>query len=557
MQPTTVPLIPWRDFLSIVPETLLTVLGLALLIVDLAWLRQRGNRSRRLILGGMTLGGVLLTLVVTYLDVPTLAGMDPPGARDPMIFFGTIADDSATVSLNLVVLALLALVVGLSMTWRFTEYWGEYYALLVWAGVGMMLLIASEELLTLFLTLELMTLCLYLLAALEKDRRRSPEAGLKYFVYGSVSSALFLFGLSLLYGLTGSTQLDAIRLALSTRGGVEHPGLAGNLAAGASVLLMLVGFGFKVAAVPFHQWAPDTYEGAPAGVTAWIAAGSKLASFVAMMKVFNHALFPWSQHGVQLGTPGWVGVLAVIAALSMTYGNLAALAQRNLKRLLAYSSIAHAGYILVGVIAVSLRYSNQQAAGAVLYYLVVYAFTTVGAFALAAWLARDKGTDDIDDLNGLGYESPLLGVCIVLLMLSLIGVPPLAGFFGKLYIFLEALSLRQSGTYGLTWLVALALLNSMISAFYYVRVLKAMYLRPPGRVKTLDPSMGLSLPIVLATLVVILFGVAPTLLLEPMKSAAIVMLTMPARAVTVPPGLMPPEETTPPAPPPAPAVAIR
>jgi NADH-quinone oxidoreductase subunit N len=272
---------------------------------------------------------------------------------------------------------------------------------------------------------------------------------------------------------------------------------------------------------------------------------------VALMKVFNHALFPWSEQGVQLGTPGWIGVLAVISALSMTFGNLAALAQRNLKRLLAYSSIAHAGYILIGVIAVSLRFSNEVAAGAVLYYLVVYAFTTVGAFALAAWLARDKGTDDIDDLNGLGYESPLLGVCIVLLMLSLIGVPPLAGFFGKLYLFMEALNLRQSGTYGLTWLVALALLNSMISAFYYVRVLRAMYLRPPGRVRTLDPSPGLSLPIVLATLVVIIFGVVPTLLLEPMKGAAVVMLTTPGATAVAPTG---PQADSPP---PAPAVAIR
>lgn len=554
MQPTLVPTIPARDFLYIVPEILLTILGLKLLVVDFLLLRHQNNRSRRRILGGLTLAGVLITLLLTYLDVPVLAGYDSPGDRDPFLFFGTLAGDAATTRLNLVVLALLALVVGISMTWNFTEYWGEYFALLLWAGVGMMLLIAAEELLTLFLTLELMTLGLYLLAALEKDRRRSPEAGLKYFVYGSVSSALFLFGLSLVYGLTGTTRLDAIRLALNVNPASVHAGLAGNLAGGAAVLLMLVGFGFKIAAVPFHQWAPDTYEGAPAPVTAWIAAGSKLASFVALMKVFNFALNPWAQRGVQLGTPGWIGLLAVIAALSMTYGNLAALAQRNFKRLLAYSSIAHAGYLLVGVIAVSLRYRNEAASGAVLYYLVVYGFTTVGAFALAAWLVHDKGTDDIEDLNGLGSESPLLAFCVVVLMLSLIGVPPLAGFFGKLYIFMEALNLRQTGHYGLTWLVALALVNSMISAFYYVRVLKAMYLRPPGRVRSLEPSPGISLPIVLATLVVVAFGVAPTLLLEPMKGAGIAMLTTRNAAPVEPPR----SDSPPVAPPaPAPSVALR
>ncbi len=207
---------------------------------------------------------------------------------------------------------------------------------------------------------------------------------------------------------------------------------------------MLVGFGFKVAAVPFHQWAPDAYEGAPAPVTAWIATGSKLASFVALMKVFLHALLPWSNPSTSVLGPGWLGIVVIISAVTMTYGNFAALAQRNLKRMLAYSSIAHAGYILVGVAAASVSIAGSQAAGAVLYYLVVYAFANVGAFAVAAWLVRDKKTDDIDDLNGLGFQQPLLAVCILLLMLSLIGIPPLAGFFGKLYVFMEALDQANS-----------------------------------------------------------------------------------------------------------------
>ncbi len=419
------------------------------------------------------------------------------------------------------------MVVGLSMSWSFTEEWGEYFALLFWATVGMMLLTAAEELVTLFLTLETMTICLYLSTALEKTRRRSAEGGLKYFVYGSVSSALFLFGLSLVYGMTGTTQLDAIYRVLHAP--TETAGLAGNVAGATAVLLMLVGFGFKVAAVPFHQWAPDAYEGAPAPVAAWIATGSKLASFVALMKVFLHALLPWSNPSTSIMGPGWIGVIAVISAVTMTYGNFAALAQRNLKRMLAYSSIAHAGYILVGVAAVSISTHGPYAAGAVLYYLVVYAFANVGAFAVAAWLVRDKNSDDIDDLNGLGFQEPLLATCILVLMLSLIGIPPLAGFFGKLYLFMEALNQNNDSQHvTLIWLVALALFNSVVSAFYYLRVLKAMFLRPPGSVRLAPASRAITLPIVLGTLVVVMFGIMPDSLMRLMQAGAASMLTDPA-----------------------------
>ena len=356
---------------------------------------------------------------------------------DPVIFFGTLAGDVQTAFFNILYVALLGLIVGLSMSWSFTEEWGEYFALMFWATVGMMLLTASEELITLFLTLETMTICLYLSTAMEKTKRRSAEGGLKYFVYGSVSSALFLFGLSLIYGMTGTTSFDGIRKILADSG---PTGLADNVAGATAILLLMVGFGFKVAAVPFHQWAPDAYEGAPAPVTAWIATGSKLASFVAFMKVFLHALLPWSSPTTSIMGPGWIGIIAIISAVTMTYGNFAALAQKNFKRMLAYSSIAHAGYILVGVAAVSISMKGPSAAGSVLYYLIVYAFANVGAFAVAAWLARDLDSDNIDDLNGLGYQEPLLATCILILMLSLIGIPPLAGFFGKLYVFMEALN---------------------------------------------------------------------------------------------------------------------
>jgi NADH-quinone oxidoreductase subunit N len=517
-----------RDLIYIAPEIALTVWGLVVLCVDFGALRRWAAPRRRFVLGAVTLAGVVGALVYGFLVVKsngsvyecTGLGYDRP---DPTIFFGTIAGDALTAWMNVTVLALLALVVGMSMTWDFTRHWGEYYALLLWAAVGMMLLCAADELLTLFLTLETMTLCLYLITAFEKDRRRSAEGGLKYFVYGSVSSALFLFGLSLIYGLTGTTRLEAIRFVLS--GPNEVAGLSGNIAGAMAVLLVMVGFGFKVAAVPFHQWAPDAYEGAPAPVTAWIASGSKIASFIAMMKVFIFALGPWKDTADSVTTPGWVGIVALVAAASMTFGNLAALAQRNLKRMLAYSSIAHAGYLLVGVLAAAVSIRREQAAGAVLFYLVTYGFTTVGAFAVAAWLAWNRANDDIDDLNGLGFQAPALALCIVILMLSLIGMPPLAGFFGKLYMFMEALDARDRGWSTLVLLVALALVNSVISAFYYVRVLKAMFLRDPARAAVAEPPRGIRWPIVLATAVVVIFGVYPAPLLEAMRGAAVPMLT--------------------------------
>jgi len=529
------------DLFYLSPEIVLVVWGLLVLLVDLGLARTATLDVRRRRIGMLSLIGVGIALAAAAVVcfVPLFVRGDPHLERswispesaayfldpDPTIFFGTIAGDLQSGFFNLLYVALLGLVVGLSMSTSFTEELGEYFALLFWATVGMMLLTAAEELVTLFLTLETMTICLYLSTALEKSRRRSAEAGLKYFVYGSVSSALFLFGLSMIYGMTGSTSLEAIRDVLRTGG---TAGLRGNVAGAVSILLLMVGFGFKIAAVPFHQWAPDAYEGAPAPVAAWIATGSKLASFVAMMKVFLHGLLPWSNPSTSVLGPGWIGIVAVIAAVTMTYGNFAALAQRNLKRMLAYSSIAHAGYILVGVAAVSVSTVEAKAAAAVLYYLIVYAFANVGAFAACAWLVRDKNSDDIDDLNGLAYQEPLLAICILVLMLSLIGIPPLAGFFGKLYVFMEALNQPQTNQpISLIWLVALGLFNSVVSAFYYVRVLKAMFFRQPGEKRLLPASRAIAVPIVLGTVVVVIFGIVPDYLMGMMQAAAVPMLTSP------------------------------
>ncbi len=499
------PVVPpaWRDLIYLAPELILTLWGLVVLAVDFTLLRRATSPRRARALGLVALAGVLGALVSCFLrenSIPALAV-----ARDPSLLAGTVAGGPLIARLNALVVVLLGLVVALSASWTFTEHWGEYYALTLWAAVGMMLLIAAEELITLFLALEMMTICLYLLAAFEKGRRRSAEAGLKYFVYGSVSSALFLFGLSLIYGLAGTTRLAGIGQALL--GKIGSTGLSGDLAGASAVLLVLVGLGFKIAAVPFHQWAPDVYEGAPAPVSAWIATGSKLASVVALMKVLVQSLGPWSSRPDSLTGPGWVGLVAVIAASTMTYGNFAALAQRNLKRMLAYSSIAHAGYLLVGVLAAVVSVDPSGAAGSVLFYLVVYSFTNLGAFGLAAWLARDRGSEQIDDLDGLGSRSPILAVCVVLLMLSLIGLPPMAGFFGKLFLFMGALNAAPRHRLTFLWLVALGLINSVVSAFYYARILRAIFLRPARDDAGRKATAAIASAIALGALVAVGFGV--------------------------------------------------
>lgn len=494
-----------RDLIHLGPELVLSGWGLLVLIVDFALLRRVAADRRARVLGLVSGVGVLLSLVGAFL--PELVWGTAQGHTEPTLWLDTIAGGPLVERLNALILLLLGVCLGLSATWSLTEHWGEYFALMLWAGVGMLLLMAAEELLTLFLSLELMTICLYLLAAFEKGRNRSPEAGLKYFVYGSVSSAFFLFGLSLLYGLTGTTRLTGMGQALLS-GGAAPVGLGGNLAGATAVLLVLVGFGFKIAAAPFHQWAPDIYEGAPAPVAAWIATGSKVASVVALMKVLILALGPYAGGSADLTGPGYVGLVAILAAGSMCYGNFAALAQRNFKRMLAYSSIAHAGYLLVGILAASVSVEPAAAAGAVLFYLAVYAMTTVGAFAVAAWLGHEGGSDDIDDLDGLGSRSPLLAACVVLLMLSLIGLPPLAGFFGKLFMFMEALNAAPRYRLTFLWLVMLGLLNSIVSAFYYARVLRALFLRP----SRVGSSAGvirspIAATIVLATMVAVGCGV--------------------------------------------------
>ena len=503
-----------QDFVIFSPVILLTIWGLLSLIFDLTLLAGQDSTTRNRALGMWTLAGLVGSLVLCQFLSNKYMG--PSAGTDPQIFFGSLNGGVLFIQFTSLVILFAVLITCLSMVWNFTSHWGEYYAMLVWSAISMILLIAAEDLLTLFLALETMTICLYLMTAMEKSKQRSAEAGLKYFVYGSVSSALFLFGISLVYGMTGTLSIAEIGHILSS---TEKPGLTGNVVGGVAVLLILVGFGFKVSAVPFHQWAPDVYEGAPAPVSAWLASGSKLASLVAMVKLMGGGLGSWASTNSPT-SPGWVGLLALISAATMTYGNFAALGQKNLKRLLAYSSIAHAGYMLVVVIAVGLSTEPEEAAAALFFYLVVYGLTTIAGFALAAWIDRDRGTEEVEDLNGLARRHPYVGVAVCILMLSMIGIPPTAGFFGKLYMFMEALNVGGTDKVTMVGLVALGLFNSVVSAFYYIRILKAMFFRESDRAELKPMGPEIALPLGLGAVLTLFFGLNSSILLTDMESVS-------------------------------------
>src|SRR5438552_6218112 len=384
---------------------------------------------------------------------------------------------------------------------RETPNYGEYLAIVLLATIGLLLLVSSEELLMIFIGLELTGLSLYLMTAFDKTDIRSAEAGLKYFLFGSTASAFTLFGLSFIYGMAGATSLAAIAEGLAAQS------LSPLLFAG--IVMTLVGFAFKIAAAPFHLWAPDAYQGAPVSSAAFIASGSKVASFVVLGKIVLIGFAP--VHGSadwHATVAGWSPVLAVLAAFSILIGNLVALVQTNLRRLLAYSAVAHAGYTLLGVIA-----GGREGFSATLFYTTIYAFTLIGAFGVVALVRRETGGDDLQNFAGLRARSPLLAGCMAVFMLSLAGLPPLAGFFGKFYLFTVAF--RAGANHGLLWLVALALFGSLISLYYYLIILKLIFQTQGAdtRWRLSLAHNGLSnLTIAFAAGVLLFLGIAPQFL---------------------------------------------
>jgi NADH-quinone oxidoreductase subunit N len=431
------------------PEIAVVVAGLLLLTLDLTVLRRSATKMR---FGVAALIGCVGCLIAVTLLMQSAAQYSLPE--------GMLVVTSLTRVVQIALLAFAMLTVLLSTSTRITGHIGEYLALILFATVAMMFLVATQNLLLIFVALEFLSLSLYILTGFDKSSRQSAEAALKYFLFGGMSAGFLLFGMSLLYGLSGSIELPRIAAAVS--GPVLDPLLL------IAIVMVAIGFGFKVAAAPFHLWAPDAYQGAPTVSAGFIASSSKVASFFVFGQVVTLGLATAAGHGAfHAYDPGWVPVLCVIAALSMVVGNLAAIAQTSARRLLAYSAIGHAGYMLIGLVAHSPRGTS-----ALLYYVITYAVAALGAFGVLGAL-ESAGIDRIADLAGLYRRAPGLSFCMLIFLLSLAGIPPLAGFFGKFYIFVAGLEAEPH--LGLLWLVLLAVAMSAVSLYYYLRVLKQVF----------------------------------------------------------------------------------
>jgi NADH-quinone oxidoreductase subunit N len=370
---------------------------------------------------------------------------------------------------------------------------GEYYALVLFSIVGQCVMVTANDLIMVFIGLEISSIASYVMAGYLRDDKRANEAALKYFLLGSFATAFLLYGVALIYGATGSTNLSQIRSMVSNPAATPSTMLVGVAAS-----LMLVGFAFKVSAAPFQMWAPDVYQGAPTPVTAFLSTGPKAAAFAVFLRVFMTAFQPAGE--------SWEPIVWMSALLSMTIGNFAALVQSDVKRMLAYSSIAHAGYILVAVTA-----RSEDGVAAAMFYLAAYVLMNIGAFAVIAHISG-KGEKylKIEDLSGLGIKQPMIAAALSVFMLSLIGVPLTAGFFGKFYIFKAALESR------LVWLAALGLLNSAVGAYYYLRILVVMYMHEPGEaVCALEPMpLGIKAAVIAPLAGVLLLGIFPAALLD-------------------------------------------
>ena len=423
--------------------------------------------------------------------------------RNATLFSGMLAISPLNSLFKIICLALAFFTILLTQADQMPRHPGEYLAIILLATIGLMLLVGSEELLMIFIGLELLGLSLYVMAAFDKTDIRSAEAGLKYYLFGSTSSAFTLFGISLVYGMLGTTSLAAISAKLAATS--VQPLLA------VGIVMTLVGFAFKIAAAPFHLWAPDAYQGAPVPSAAFIASGSKVASFVVLGKIVLVGFGPvQGSAGWHAMVAGWSPLLATLAALSIVVGNLVALAQSNVRRLLAYSAVAHAGYTLIGIVA-----GGRDGFSAALFYTTVYAITLVGAFGVVGLVRRETGGDDFSNFSGLASSSPLLAGCMVIFMLSLAGIPPLAGFFGKFYLF--SVALRSGGNQALLWLVALGLFGTFVSLYYYLLVLKAIFVDEPAipRARPLERVPSGSLQQATVTFVaaaVVFLGIMPSVL---------------------------------------------
>ncbi len=472
--------IPTVNMTPILPEIFLSVLGMALLLINV--FSKKGNNKSYL--GYISFIGIVATGV--------LVGAGWNGNIES--FSGSVVLDNFATFFKMIFLVAAGLAVLISDQYMEREgcNHGELYPLILFTVVGMMLMASGTDLMTIFLGLEVMSVSLYVLAGFNRDNTKSNEAGLKYFLLGAFSTGFLLYGMALVYGATGTTRIAKIAAQVAQ---MSLP--SANIMLLAGMLLMLTGFAFKVAAAPFHMWTPDVYEGAPTPITAFMSAGPKAAGFAAALRIFLVAL-PTMQ-------VEWSQLLWVLAVLTMTVGNITALRQDNIKRMLAYSSIAHAGYALVGFVA-----GNGVGVAGILFYMLSYAFMNIGAFAIIILVGK-KGESNgtVMDFAGLGFKRPVLAVAMSLFLFSLAGMPPTAGFIGKFYLFSGAIQ------QGYIWLAIIGVLNSAASVYYYLRVMVFMYMKEPTEeFDWAQVTAPVALSLVISAAGTLIPGVVPSFILQ-------------------------------------------
>ena len=472
-------LIPAVNMTPILPEIFLSVLAMALLLINV--FRPGGQKS--------------YLAYISFFGVAVAAVLVGAGWGSHVESFGgsVVLDNFATFfKMTFLVAAGLAVLISDSYMEREGCNHGELYPLILFSVVCMMLMASGTDLMTIFLGLEVMSVSLYVLAGFNRANRKSNEAGLKYFLLGAFSTGFLLYGMALIYGATGTTRLYKIAAVL---GQMTLP--SANIMLVAGMLLMMTGFCFKIAAAPFHMWTPDVYEAAPTPMTAFMSAGPKAAGFAALLRLFLLAL-PTLQ-------VEWSQVLWVLAVLTMTVGNITALRQDNIKRVLAYSSIAHAGYALVGFAA-----GNGTGTAGILFYMLSYSFMNIGAFAIIILVAKKGETNgNVSDFAGLGFKRPLLALAMTLFLFSLAGVPPAAGFIGKFYLFSGAIQK------GYIWLAVIGVLNSAASAYYYLRIMVYMYMKEATEdFEWVQVTSPVALALVIAVAGTLIPGIVPSIILE-------------------------------------------
>ena len=490
----------WEDLRLLSPEVAMVGVAIFVILLDLVV-------SRKGFLGVASLLGLLIPLglsVWLWVDVNNEPGQQLVGIFNLTESRAALTVDHFALFFKFLVITVVALIVLASTDYvgKMPRYQGEYFGLILLSATGMMLLAASGELISIYVSLELTALPLAALAAFLMNSRSS-EAGIKFLILSAISSGLLLYGMALIFGFTGSTYLSDIGLALSEPLSDDTP--FGSYALLLGIVLMVAGFGFKISSVPFQMWVPDVYEGAPTTVTAYLSVASKAAGFAVLLRVFYT--------GFGAFDVDWGILFAALAAASMTIGNLVAMAQTNIKRLLGYSTIAHAGYLLVGLAAVASRSSGplgESALGpsSVLFYLGAYAATNLAAFFAIIAISNKTGSEQISDFAGMSRRAPYVAFALALALVALVGVPPTGIFIAKLYIFTAAVNSD------LLWLAIVGVVNSVISAYYYLRVVRIMYLEPPASEDRIPSSYPFRVALGLSALGVLFVGIVPGPLLR-------------------------------------------